>query len=32
LCILIGGLRHREQEFLVHGANSYLGVIVTLAA
>jgi Ca2+:H+ antiporter len=31
-CILIGGLRHREQEFLVHGANSYLGVIVTLAA
>lgn len=32
LCILIGGLRHREQEFVVHGANSYLGVIVTLAA
>jgi Ca2+:H+ antiporter len=32
LCILIGGLRHREQQFLVHGANSYLGVIVTLAA
>jgi Ca2+:H+ antiporter len=32
LCIVIGGLRHREQEFLVHGANSYLGVIVTLAA
>ncbi len=32
LCILIGGLRHREQEFLVHGANSYLGVIATLAA
>ena len=32
LCILTGGLRHREQEFLVHGANSYLGVIVTLAA
>jgi Ca2+:H+ antiporter len=32
VCILIGGLRHREQEFLVHGANSYLGVIVTLAA
>ena len=32
LCILIGGLRHREQEFLVRGANSYLGVIVTLAA
>jgi Ca2+:H+ antiporter len=31
-CILIGGLRHREQEFLVHGANAYLGVIVTLAA
>jgi Ca2+:H+ antiporter len=32
VCILIGGLRHREQEFLVHGANSYLSVIVTLAA
>jgi len=32
LCILTGGLRHREQEFLVHGANSYLGVIATLAA
>ncbi|HEX4598022.1 MAG TPA: ionic transporter y4hA [Burkholderiaceae bacterium] len=32
LCILIGGLRHREQEFLVHGANSYLSVIATLAA
>ncbi|HWY72206.1 MAG TPA: ionic transporter y4hA [Burkholderiaceae bacterium] len=32
LCILIGGLRHREQEFQVHGASSYLGVIVTLAA
>jgi Ca2+:H+ antiporter len=31
-CILIGGLRHREQEFVVHGANSYLSVIVTLAA
>jgi Ca2+:H+ antiporter len=31
LCILTGGLRHREQEFLVHGANAYLGVIVTLA-
>lgn len=25
-------LRHREQDFLVRGANSYLGVIVTLAA
>jgi Ca2+:H+ antiporter len=32
LCILIGGLRHREQEFLVRGANSYLSVIATLAA
>jgi Ca2+:H+ antiporter len=32
LCILTGGLRHREQEFLVHGANSYLSLIVTLAA
>jgi Ca2+:H+ antiporter len=32
LCILIGGLRHREQEFLVRGASSYLGVIVTLGA
>jgi Ca2+:H+ antiporter len=32
VCILIGGLRHREQEFLVRGANSYLSVIVTLAA
>jgi Ca2+:H+ antiporter len=32
LCILLGGLRHREQEFLVPGANSYLSVIATLAA
>jgi len=32
ICILTGGLRHREQEFLVPGANSYLGVIVTLTA
>ena len=31
-CLVIGALRHREQEFLVQGANSYLGLITTLAA
>lgn len=30
-CLVIGALRHREQEFLVQGANSYLALITTLA-
>ncbi|GLK68708.1 calcium:proton antiporter [Hansschlegelia plantiphila] len=32
LCILLGGLRHREQSFRVKGANAYLAVLITLAA
>jgi Ca2+:H+ antiporter len=31
VCILIGGLRFREQEFQVSGANLYLSVLVVLA-
>src|SRR5689334_9676670 len=31
LCILTGGLRFREQEFQVSGANLYLSVLVVLA-
>lgn len=31
LCLLLGGLRHREQEFSVHGANSALACLVALA-
>ena len=30
LCLLVGGLRHHEQDFIVNGANAYLSVIVTL--
>lgn len=31
VCILTGGLRFREQEFQVNGANLYLSVLVVLA-
>ncbi|RXF73781.1 calcium:proton antiporter [Hansschlegelia zhihuaiae] len=31
-CILTGGLRHREQNFRVTGANAYLAVLIPLAA
>lgn len=32
LCILLGGLKHREQSFRVTGANAYLAVLIPLAA
>lgn len=31
ICILLGGLRYREQDFQVPGANLYLSVLVVLA-
>ena len=31
VCIFIGGLRYREQDFQVPGANLYLGVLFVLA-
>lgn len=31
VCIFIGGLRYREQDFQVSGANLYLSVLFTLA-
>jgi Ca2+:H+ antiporter len=31
LCILVGGLRHREQSFRIEGANSSLTALITLA-
>src|ERR1700759_1363147 len=31
VCILIGGLKFREQDFRVSGANLYLSVLVVLA-
>src|ERR1700742_4888786 len=31
LCVLIGGLRYREQDFQVSGANLYLSVLAVLA-
>ena len=31
LCLLLGGLRHREQEYNLQGANAFLGVIMPLA-
>lgn len=31
LCILLGGLRHKEQSFRVTGANAYLAVLIPLA-
>jgi Ca2+:H+ antiporter len=30
-CILVGGLRYREQDFQISGANLYLSVLVVLA-
>src|SRR3954471_5672857 len=31
LCIFIGGIRYREQDFQVSGANAYLSVLFVLA-
>jgi Ca2+:H+ antiporter len=31
LCLLVGGLRYREQHYNLQGVNSYLNVIITLA-
>jgi Ca2+:H+ antiporter len=31
LCLLMGGLRYREQHYNLQGVNSYLNVIMTLA-
>jgi len=31
LSLLVGGWRHREQQYNLQGANSYLGVIIPLA-
>jgi len=31
LCLLVGGLRYREQHYNLQGVNSYLNVIMTLA-
>ena len=31
LCLLMGGLRHREQHYNLQGVNSYLNIIMTLA-
>jgi Ca2+:H+ antiporter len=31
LCLLIGGLRYREQHYNLQGVNAYLNVIMTLA-
>jgi Ca2+:H+ antiporter len=31
ICILIGGLRYREQEFQISGSNLYLSVLIALA-
>ena len=31
LCLLVGGWRHREQQYNLQGANSYLSVIIPLA-
>lgn len=31
ICVFIGGLRYREQDFQVSGANLYLSVLFTLA-
>src|SRR5476649_1005706 len=31
ICILVGGLRYREQDFQVTGVNVYLSVLVVLA-
>lgn len=31
LSLLLGGLRHREQQYNLQGANAYLGVLIPLA-
>jgi Ca2+:H+ antiporter len=31
VCILVGGLRYREQDFQISGANLYLSVLIVLA-
>src|SRR5438552_739731 len=31
ICILVGGMKYREQEFQISGANLYLSVLVVLA-
>ena len=31
ICLLLGGLRHREQAFRIEGANSALAALITLA-
>src|SRR5215813_2858688 len=31
LCLLLGGLRHREQEYNLQGAHAFLGLIIPLA-
>src|ERR1700757_369820 len=31
LCLLLGGLRYREQHYNLQGVNAYLNVIITLA-
>ena len=31
LCLLLGGLRHREQHYNLQGVNSYLNIIMALA-
>jgi Ca2+:H+ antiporter len=31
LCLLMGGLRHREQHYNLQGVNSYLNVVMALA-
>jgi Ca2+:H+ antiporter len=31
LCLTIGGLRHREQQFRQYGTNAYLSVLIALA-
>jgi Ca2+:H+ antiporter len=31
ICLLVGGLRYREQHYNLQGVNSYLNVIMTLA-
>lgn len=32
VCLLVGGLRHREQSFRIEGVNSALAALITLAA
>ena len=31
VCLLVGGLRHREQEYNLQGANAFLGLIMPLS-